>query len=163
MYKRQLLTFAGIYILNLPKEVAFIAGMGFTLSSTAIVMQVLEERGITNTPKGQRVISTLIFEDLSIVPLLASIAVSYTHLRSGSWIFPDTNGARTPIVKMIIPILTPYCSSIGMYLDNKVCCMINSTAAEMVIALFWPVSYTHLPLLTIKKTMHNHLATTNIA
>ena len=48
--------------------------MGFTLSSTAIVMQVLEERGITNTPKGQRVISTLIFEDLSIVPLLASIA-----------------------------------------------------------------------------------------
>ena len=49
-----LLTFAGIYILNLPKEVAFIAGMGFTLSSTAIVMQVLEERCITNTPKGQR-------------------------------------------------------------------------------------------------------------
>ena len=61
-----LLTFAGIYILNLPKEVAFIAGMGFTLSSTAIVMQVLEERGITNTPKGQRVISTLI---LKIYPL----------------------------------------------------------------------------------------------
>lgn len=69
-----LLTFAGIYLLNLPKEVAFIAGMGFTLSSTAIVMQVLEERGISSTPKGQRVISTLIFEDLAIVPLLASIA-----------------------------------------------------------------------------------------
>ena len=48
--------------------------MGFTLSSTAIVMQALEERGITSTPKGQRVISTLIFEDLAIVPLLASIA-----------------------------------------------------------------------------------------
>ena len=69
-----LLTLAGIYLLKLPKEVAFIAGMGFTLSSTAIVMQVLEEHGITNTPKGQRVISTLIFEDLAIVPLLASIA-----------------------------------------------------------------------------------------
>ena len=69
-----LLTLAGIYVLDLSKEVAFIAGMGFTLSSTAIVMQVLEERGISNTPKGQRVISTLIFEDLSIVPLLASIA-----------------------------------------------------------------------------------------
>ena len=59
-----LLTFAGIYLLNLSKEVAFIAGMGFTL----------EDRGITSTPKGQRVISTLIFEDLAIVPLLASIA-----------------------------------------------------------------------------------------
>ena len=69
-----LLTFAGIYLLNLSKEVAFIAGMGFTLSSTAIVMQTLEDRGITNTSKGQRVISTLIFEDLAIVPLLASVA-----------------------------------------------------------------------------------------
>ena len=37
-----LLTFAGIYILNLPKEVAFIAGIGFTPSSPALVMQVLE-------------------------------------------------------------------------------------------------------------------------
>ena len=69
-----LLAFAGIYLLNLSKEVAFIAGMGFTLSSTAIVMQTLEDRGITNTSKGQRVISTLIFEDLAIVPLLASVA-----------------------------------------------------------------------------------------
>ena len=69
-----LLTLAGIYILGLSKEVAFIAGMGFTLSSTAIVMQVLEERGLTSTSKGQRIISTLIFEDLAIVPLLASVA-----------------------------------------------------------------------------------------
>ncbi|AUI66447.1 MULTISPECIES: monovalent cation:proton antiporter-2 (CPA2) family protein [Glaesserella] len=69
-----LLTFAGVFILGLPKEVAFIAGMGFTLSSTAIVMQVLEEKGISTTPKGQRIVSTLIFEDLAIVPLLASIA-----------------------------------------------------------------------------------------
>lgn len=69
-----LLTLAGIFILGLPKEVSFIAGMGFTLSSTAIVMQVLEEKGVSTTPKGQRIVSTLIFEDLAIVPLLASIA-----------------------------------------------------------------------------------------
>ena len=69
-----LLTCIGIFILGMRKEVAFIAGMGFTLSSTAIVMQVLDERGLTATAKGQRIISTLIFEDLAIVPLLASIA-----------------------------------------------------------------------------------------
>lgn len=69
-----LLTLAGIFILGLPNSVAFIAGMGFTLSSTAIVMQVLEEKGVSTTPKGQRIVSTLIFEDLAIVPLLASIA-----------------------------------------------------------------------------------------
>lgn len=68
-----LLTFAGIYILDLKKEVAFIAAAGFTLTSTAIVMQVLEDKGIANAAKGQRIISTLLFEDLAIVPLLASI------------------------------------------------------------------------------------------
>lgn len=69
-----LLTSAGIFILGFSPEVSFIAGMGFALSSTAIVMQVLEERGVSNTPKGQRIVSTLLFEDLAIVPLLASIA-----------------------------------------------------------------------------------------
>lgn len=82
-----LLTFAGIYILGLSKEVAFIAGMGFTLSSTAIVMQVLEEKGISTAPKGQRIVATLIFEDLAIVPLLASIAFlapEQTHIDNGT-------------------------------------------------------------------------------
>ena len=37
-----------------------------------------------------------------------------------------------------------------MYLDNKVCCMINNTAAEMVIALFWLIKPK-----TIKKTNNN--------
>ncbi len=69
-----LLTLAGIYLLGFSKEVAFIAGMGFTLSSTAIVMQVLEDKGISSTPKGQRIVATLLFEDLAIVPLLASVA-----------------------------------------------------------------------------------------
>ncbi|QLB18422.1 monovalent cation:proton antiporter-2 (CPA2) family protein [Mannheimia granulomatis] len=69
-----LLTLAGIYLLGFSKEVAFIAGMGFTLSSTAIVMQVLEDKGINSTPKGQRIVATLLFEDLAIVPLLASVA-----------------------------------------------------------------------------------------
>jgi glutathione-regulated potassium-efflux system protein KefB len=54
--------------------VAFLAAMGFVLSSTAIVMQILEERGDTATPAGQRLVSTLLLEDLAIVPLLALVA-----------------------------------------------------------------------------------------
>ena len=44
------------------------------LTSTAIVMQMLEERGETSTPKGQRIVSILLLEDLAIVPLLALVA-----------------------------------------------------------------------------------------
>ena len=44
------------------------------LTSTAIVMQMLEERGEISAPKGQRMVSILLFEDLAIVPLLALVA-----------------------------------------------------------------------------------------
>ena len=68
-----LLTGAGV-MLGLPPLVAFVGGMGFTLSSTAIVFQMLGERGETATPHGQRVVSILLLEDLAIVPLLALVA-----------------------------------------------------------------------------------------
>ncbi len=53
---------------------AFVGGAGFVLTSTAIVMQLLEERGDIAAPKGQRMVSILLFEDLMIVPLLAAVA-----------------------------------------------------------------------------------------
>lgn len=42
--------------------VSFVAGMGFVLSSTAIVMQLLDEAGETATPQGQRIVSILLLE-----------------------------------------------------------------------------------------------------
>ncbi|OJU02558.1 MAG: potassium transporter [Rhizobium sp. 63-7] len=54
--------------------VAFVAGTGFVLTSTAIVMQMLQERGAISALKGQRIVSILLFEDLAIVPLLALVA-----------------------------------------------------------------------------------------
>jgi glutathione-regulated potassium-efflux system protein KefB len=59
---------------GLPPVAAFIAAMGFVLSSTAIVMQILEERGDVSSVRGQRIVSILLLEDLAIVPLLALIA-----------------------------------------------------------------------------------------
>ncbi|MGL4321911.1 MAG: monovalent cation:proton antiporter-2 (CPA2) family protein [Paracoccaceae bacterium] len=53
---------------------SLIAGTGFVLTSTAIVMQMLQERGDISTPKGQRIVSILLLEDLAIVPLLALVA-----------------------------------------------------------------------------------------
>ncbi|HEY6630214.1 MAG TPA: monovalent cation:proton antiporter-2 (CPA2) family protein [Rhizobiaceae bacterium] len=55
-------------------NVSFVAGAGFVLTSTAVVMQILEERGEVSSPRGQRMVSILLFEDLMIVPLLALVA-----------------------------------------------------------------------------------------
>lgn len=58
---------------------SFVAGTGFVLTSTAIVMQMLQERNSMSTLKGQRIIAILLFEDLAIVPLLVLV----TFLGSG--------------------------------------------------------------------------------
>lgn len=50
---------------------AFIFAIGFTMTSTAIVFQMLNARRQMATPKGQRIVSILLLEDLAIVPLLA--------------------------------------------------------------------------------------------
>lgn len=60
--------------LGYPLAPSLIAGTGFVLTSTAIVMQALEDRGMLALPPGRRIIAILLFEDLAIVPLLALVA-----------------------------------------------------------------------------------------
>ena len=72
-----LLTLTGL-ALGLSLAVAFVGAMGFVLSSTAVIMQMLEERGEMGAPSGQRAVSILLLEDLAIVPLLAVVAVLAT-------------------------------------------------------------------------------------
>ena len=68
-----LLTLVGIAF-GFSWPVSFVSAMGFVLTSTAIVMQLLGERGDIAAPRGQRIVSILLFEDLLIVPLLAAVA-----------------------------------------------------------------------------------------
>ncbi len=68
-----LLTFVGV-LFGFSWAVSFVSATGFVLTSTAIVMQVLGERQELASPRGQRMVSILLFEDLLIVPLLALVA-----------------------------------------------------------------------------------------
>jgi len=54
---------------------AMIGASGFVLSSTAVIMKTLDERGESATPAGQRVVSILLLEDLAVAPLLVLVAV----------------------------------------------------------------------------------------
>jgi glutathione-regulated potassium-efflux system protein KefB len=79
-----LLTLIGIAT-GFPVAVSFVAGAGFVLTSTAIVMQQLEERGELATASGRKVISILLLEDLAIVPLLAAVAFLAPGGEDTSW------------------------------------------------------------------------------
>jgi monovalent cation:proton antiporter-2 (CPA2) family protein len=57
---------------------AAVLGMAFALSATAIALQILDERGTLQTPHGQRTFAVLLFQDMSIVPILAVVPLLAT-------------------------------------------------------------------------------------
>ena len=70
------LLLSGVAMLaGLSVPAAVIGASGFVLSSTAVIMKMLDERGETSTDAGQRAVSILLLEDLAVVPLLALVAV----------------------------------------------------------------------------------------
>lgn len=52
-------------------QVALVAGLGLALSSTAIALQVMEERNLLPTSSGQASFSILLFQDVAAIPILA--------------------------------------------------------------------------------------------
>ncbi|MBX7096773.1 MAG: monovalent cation:proton antiporter-2 (CPA2) family protein [Myxococcaceae bacterium] len=65
-----LVTGAGL-ALGFSWQVALAVGMVLAMSSTAIVLQSLGEKGLLKTEGGQASFSVLLFQDLSVIPILA--------------------------------------------------------------------------------------------
>lgn len=68
------LALTGYALFGLSGPAAFVAGAGFVLSSTAVIMTALQDRGEIASEQGQKSVAILLFEDLMIVPLLAVVA-----------------------------------------------------------------------------------------
>lgn len=56
---------------GLPWPMALAIGMILSLSSTAIVLQTLNEKGLMKTEAGQASFSVLLFQDIAVIPMLA--------------------------------------------------------------------------------------------
>ncbi len=68
-----LTTLAGVGVASafgLPIGVGVFYGFVFALSSTAIVLRALTERGELDAPHGRFIVGTLIFQDLCVVPMV---------------------------------------------------------------------------------------------
>lgn len=59
------------HLLGLAWAPALAIGMTFALSSTAIVLQVLNEKGLLKTAAGQQAFAVLLFQDIAVIPMLA--------------------------------------------------------------------------------------------
>ncbi len=56
-------------------QTALITGFTLSLSSTALVMQLLSERGETASPQGTTAFAVLLMQDLAVVPMLALVPI----------------------------------------------------------------------------------------
>ncbi|HKU48220.1 MAG TPA: monovalent cation:proton antiporter-2 (CPA2) family protein [Burkholderiales bacterium] len=74
---------AGVaYAFGIDMRVAIVGGMALSLSSTALALQPLTERGGLSTQGGQATFAILLFQDLAVIPMLAVLPLLGT---SGGW------------------------------------------------------------------------------
>jgi CPA2 family monovalent cation:H+ antiporter-2/glutathione-regulated potassium-efflux system ancillary protein KefC len=60
-------------LFGLPWQSAVAVGLMFSLSSTAIVLQTFDEKGLASTPGGRAAFSVLLFQDIAVIPMLALV------------------------------------------------------------------------------------------
>jgi CPA2 family monovalent cation:H+ antiporter-2 len=66
-----LLVFIPMMLFGLKWNVSLAIAMAFAMSSTAIVLQTIREKGLSGTSSGQASFSVLLFQDIMVIPVLA--------------------------------------------------------------------------------------------
>lgn len=76
---------AGAYLLGYSVGAALLVGMAFSLSSTAMALQTLNERKTLNTVGGSSAFAILLFQDLAVIPMLAVLPLLGSGEASANW------------------------------------------------------------------------------
>jgi glutathione-regulated potassium-efflux system protein KefB len=121
-----LLALAVMWLLKINLNAAIVVGSALALSSTAFALQLLQERGELNTPKGETAFAILLFQDLAIVPLLALVA-----FLAGTGGGSDQPGWLRAIISIgaIVGVILA-----GRYLLNPILRLIARTGARESLA-----------------------------
>ncbi len=62
-------------LLGVPQDQAIVIGLALSLSSTAVIIQVLAEEKRLNTTVGRTAFSVLLFQDMAVVPILFAVTI----------------------------------------------------------------------------------------
>ena len=80
---------------GLPWQAALVAGLALSLSSTAIAVQSMRERGVLASPLGKSTFAVLLFQDMAAIPLVALVPL----LAGGK-----TSGGALGVLKVLAAI-----------------------------------------------------------
>lgn len=81
--------------IGLPWKASLAVGLILALSSTAIVLQSLGEKGLMKTPGGQASFAVLLFQDIAIIPILALMPLLADRPNASATTHPTTSGIIT--------------------------------------------------------------------
>lgn len=90
------------HLMNLTWSVAIVIGMGISMSSTAIGLTALIEKKLLSTPGGQASFATLLFQDLSVIPLFMILALIAPNTQESGFDLWAVTKAISVIVTIII-------------------------------------------------------------
>lgn len=159
------------YLIGLPLHSAVFLGFLFSLSSTAIVLKVLQEKGEITTPHGRISLGILIFQDLIVVPMML-----FTPLLSGtsddlletvSWLLLKIIGLGV-VIFLLARYLVPWVLGVVVRTKNKELFIL--TVVVFCFAVAWLSSSVGLSLalgaffagLIISESEYSHQATANV-
>lgn len=117
---------AVLILTELPWQTALAIGLILALSSTAIVLQTLTEKGMMRTEGGQNAFSVLLFQDIAVIPILAIfplLSLDVGHGDSHLWIDTVPLGLKTVIVFGVIASIV----FMGRYLVSPIFRLIAQT------------------------------------
>jgi CPA2 family monovalent cation:H+ antiporter-2 len=72
------------FTLGLHWKISLALGMILSLSSTAIVLQTLKEKGLMKSHAGQSAFSVLLFQDIAVIPMLALFPLLASGIPTGT-------------------------------------------------------------------------------
>lgn len=83
-------------VIGMTWQVSLTIGMGLALSSTAIALRVIEEKGLAGTETGQSGFAVLLFQDVAVIPMLAMLPLlagnTTGNWQDGLWMLAGVSG-----------------------------------------------------------------------
>lgn len=96
------------YLFGIPPVIAVIVGAALALSSTAIVLKILNESGKIQSEEGRNSVGVLIFQDIAVIPILLMISLVTSKGSSLSGLLVTT-AMNAAITLAILYVIGRYC------------------------------------------------------
>jgi glutathione-regulated potassium-efflux system ancillary protein KefC len=126
------LTAVIFWLFSFSWQVALLAAMGFTMSSTAIALQILKEKHLLGAESGKASFAVLLFQDIAVIPMLAAIpllAVQYS-------IVQDAETASSSPEEWVMPLIAVALLAGGRFALRPLFRVVASTGQREVFTAF---------------------------